>query len=330
MKFLLTVGFLLMSVSSYADVIYMKNGDRITGEIKQVWDDSIDIEPSYTDTYSIDLVDVESFETDGEFDLELEDGRDGDFLITRSVAPGEIVIAADGSTETLSLTNLRRLSEIEDFFEWDAKLDANQSFSEGNNDSYIGNFNGELELKWGDHRTLYTASNTTEEVEEVTTKDQTRFNASYNYLFGENWFLAANLSWEEDPIALLDSRVSVNPGIGYDIFDNPGLVLNVQLGAGYQTEDIDNTTDESMILDWRLRYSQDFFGGDVELFHNHQIYQTMQGRENTVLNTQTGLRYDITDDIFLNTQLNYDFDSAPAGDTEKEDLTFVVGAGISF
>lgn len=322
--------FSVASLAVQADVVFMKNGDRITGEIKQIWDQSLVIEPSYANEYSIDLVDVESFQSDGEFDLDLGDEEGGDFSIARSNVAGEILIEEEGVSRSLPLTSLRRLSGIEDYFEWDARLDMNQSLSRGTNDSYIGNLNGELELKWGDHRTIYNLYTTREELDEETTKDSTRLNASYNYLIADKWFVAANISWAEDPIALLDRRVSLSPAIGYGIFDDPGLVLNVQLGAGYQKEEIDGMIESGTVMDWRLRYSHDLFSGDIELFHNHQIYKAIEGRENTAINTQSGLRYEISGDIFLNTQLNFDIDSDPVGDTPKEDLTFVFGVGISF
>ena len=106
--------------------------------------------------------------------------------------------------------------------------------------------------------------------------------------------------------------------------------MNIQLGPGYQTEEIDNVTETGKLIDWRLRYEQDIFTGDLELFHSHQLYQNLQGRENLVFISQTGVRYEITDDIYLNTQINYDYDSKPAKGTDGEDLTFLFGAGIKF
>ena len=84
------------------------------------------------------------------------------------------------------------------------------------------------------------------------------------------------------------------------------------------------------MIDWRLRWERHFLNGDLELFHNQNIYQNLGGRENLVLYTETGLRYEITDDIFLNVQLNYETDSKPAEGTRGDNTTFVVGAGIDF
>ena len=161
-------------------------------------------------------------------------------------------------------------------------------------------------------------------------KDRDRLFASYNWIFSKPWFLAANLTVERDPIVLLDLRTSINPALGYDIWNNPSQTLNVQLGGGLQSESINGETQSSSLIEWRLRYAQDFHGGDFELFHNHQIYRSLGGRENLVLNSVTGVRFDITNDIYLNVQLNYDVDSEPVEGTEGADLSFLFGAGIDF
>ena len=41
----LVVATLLASQGAKADVLILKNGDRITGEIKRIWDSEITIEP---------------------------------------------------------------------------------------------------------------------------------------------------------------------------------------------------------------------------------------------------------------------------------------------
>lgn len=44
---LLLVGLLLSSLPAPADVLVLKDGDGITGEIKRIWDNGILIEPEF-------------------------------------------------------------------------------------------------------------------------------------------------------------------------------------------------------------------------------------------------------------------------------------------
>lgn len=321
---------LMFCLSAGADVIYLKNGDRITGEIKKIWDNSITIEAPYSDDFDVDLKDVASLKTDRSFHINLYKGREDDYKLVRSDVAGKVILQSGEDRVLIALTDLKKVEEIEDFFDWGSKIDLSQSVSRGNTDSFIYNLNGVFSVKWGDHRTKFDLSMVREEQDGNKLKDKDRLFASYDWIFSKPWFLAANLTLERDPIVLLDQRTSVNPALGYDIWDDPGKTLNVQLGGGLQNETIDGKNQSSTLIEWRLRYAHDFRGGDFELFHNHVLYRSLGGRENLVLNSVTGIRYDITDDIYLNIQLNYDMDSEPIEGTEGEDLTLLFGAGIDF
>ncbi|MDH3865216.1 MAG: hypothetical protein OEV10_14730, partial [Gammaproteobacteria bacterium] len=54
-----------------ADVLYLKNGDRITGAIKRIWDDEVTIEPEYSDEFQVDLPLVARIESDRDFEIEM-------------------------------------------------------------------------------------------------------------------------------------------------------------------------------------------------------------------------------------------------------------------
>ena len=169
-----------------------------------------------------------------------------------------------------------------------------------------------------------------EEVDGKKTKAKDRINLGYNYFFVDQWFLAVNLAAERDPIALLNSRYSLSPAIGYDFLDDPNRYLHVQLGAGYSSERSNNLTSTSTTFDWKLNFYWELLSGDLQFFHDQNLLKNLEGRKNFVFYSQTGVRYEINEDIYLNLQANYDYDSEPAGNANEEDLTFIIGAGFNF
>ena len=153
---------------------------------------------------------------------------------------------------------------------------------------------------------------------------------TYNWLFDDPWFFAANAQAERDPIRELRRRVTVSAGIGRDIWNDPRRFLNVQLGAGFSDEEIGLEKETSTVAAWLLRFRHEFFSDDFEVFHNHSIVETIDGRDNTIIKTTTGFRYEITDLLYMNVSLDWDHESQPAGAAEKTDTTFVIGAGLEF
>ncbi len=73
-------GFLVFVCLSFcrltqADLLVLKNGDRITGDIKRIWDSEISIEPAYAVEFDVDVSVVEYIESDRVFEIGLEDGQ---------------------------------------------------------------------------------------------------------------------------------------------------------------------------------------------------------------------------------------------------------------
>ena len=290
--FLVCLSVFVKSVDAEMQTLRFSNGDRISGEILT--------------------------ESDSHITLKTQFGQE-------LVVPVELLesVVPEVTAEISVVTGVESLRD------WSAHVELNSAFSRGNTDSALINFQGDYELEMRRHRYGVNFSSLREEKEGDQVKEQDRLNLGYNYLYSENWFFAINGTIEQDPVALLEHRVSLNPAIGYDIWNEMDRTLNIQLGAGYSSERTDETDESSALFDWRLNYAQHILGGAMEVFHKHQIYRNVQGRRNTVFNSQSGIRYELNDHMYINMQLNYDYDTEPAQNTDPEDVTFLVGAGLT-
>ena len=321
----------LMVQAKTTDVLVLKNGDRITGEIKRIWDDEVTIEAKYTDEFDVDLPAVAYIESEREFEIDLADGRELVVTFPGADAEGNQIIKTGSGTEILLLSNMLELDEPEDYYDWDTLVDLSGDLKKGNTDSRNVKLRAETTLKLGDHRHIGELNLFRETVVDNTTKDQTIFNYNYNWLFNDPWFFSALTTFERDPIIQLDSRVTVSAGIGLDIWNTADRSLNIQLGVGVRDEEIGNLSETSSVATWVLRYNQDFLSDDLTLFHNHSIIPTLNGRTNTSYRTSTGLRYEITDLLYANISLDYNYETDPVDmETDSEDIVLLFGLGLEF
>ena len=326
-----TLIFVLLSgwsIRSFADVVFLENGDRISGIIKEIWGDILIIEPEYSDPIELDRAIVIGIESDRELAIELDGSKETPYLMSRSLKEGRVVLDAEDTKFDVALDSIKRAEEIKDF-DWDIKFDLGSTFSRGNTESQTTNLQWDGNLIIKDHRIKSDLFISREEVAGEKTKAKDRVNLGYNYFFIDQWFLAVNLAAERDPISLLNSRYSLSPAIGYDFLDDPNRFLHVQLGAGYSSERSNNLTSTSTTIDWKLNFYWELLNGDLQFFHDQNLLKNLEGRKNLVFYSQTGFRYEINEDIYLNFQANYDYDSQPAGDAKEEDLTFIIGAGVN-
>ena len=332
--FLLVISGGLLVNSAHADILVLKNGDRITGEIKRIWDGEVSIEPEYADEFDVKLNVVDHIESDRDFDVELWDGREATVKLTGADSENLQIIELGDETVAIALEDILELDEPTKDFDWDSHIDLSANYNSGNTNTFSGQLRGDSTIETPNNRHRVDLSRFRETTGEgalkETTKDQTLLSYGYNWLFNDPWFLAANVSHERDPILDLDSRLIVSAGLGRDIFNTPRRMLSMQLGAGAQQEDAGNMTEDSTVATWSLRYEQDIFTGDLEIFHNHSITHNLSGRTNTSYKTSTGLRYEITDLLYANLTLDYDYQTDPVDLVGNDDATFLIGLGAEF
>jgi putative salt-induced outer membrane protein YdiY len=334
LRMAVTSGLLLMvslgAQSADAGVLVLKNGDRITGAVKRIWDGDVTIEPEYADEFAVDLDAVAYIESDIEFDIEIEEGRK---QTGRLIGPGDNemqVIEVDGALISLPLSELADLEKPDDYFDWESNIDASTSINKGNTNSEVGKLFANGYVKIGDHRHTVEVQFNRETQNSVPTKSQDLYKYNYNWLFSDPWFTGFVASYERDPIRDLSGRVIAAAVIGRDIWNSPRRFLNFQSGLGYQSESIDEVTNDSAVAIWALRFRYDLLGGDLGFFHNHSITYNLSGRDNTVLKTSTGASYDITDFVYAKLSLDYDYESNPSELATNSDLALLFGLGFEF
>ena len=308
----------------------LKNGDRITGDIKRIWDDEISIEPKYSDEFKVDVSAVDHIVSDREFDIELEDGTRATATLTGVDSDGNQIVDVQGQPMSVPLESFLELDEPEKDFDWESNIDISAALNSGNTESSNSKVRADTTITFPDHRHRAEITFNREETASVATQEKDLFQYDYNWLFRDPMFFSAIFSYESDPIIELDNRIVVSAGIGRDIWNTPRRAFSVQLGLGGKTEEIASVKTESAVATWVLRYRQDFFKDDLELYHNHSITPNISGRTNTSYKTTTGLRYEITDLLYANFSVDYDYETHPADMIKNEDVSVLFGLGAEF
>lgn len=320
----------LPAATALADRLVMKNGDVISGDIKQIWDREIAIEPSYADEFFVDVDAVAYIEAERNFEIEFRSGRNMVAQLLGADEEGNQVLAVGDQILSVPLEELMELEEPDEYFEWESHVDVSVGINKGNTDSQNGRFRTDGRVKIGDHRHTAELIMNRQEEEQETIKEQDIFRYTYNWLFDDPWFFGLSADLERDPVRELDHRAIFAAGLGRDIWDDANRTLRASLGLGYQNEQISQEESDSATVIWNLEFAHDLLGGAMETFHNQTIFTNVSGRSNTVAKTSTGASYEITDLLYASISLDYDYESNPADLAENEDLTLLFGLGLEF
>ncbi len=326
---LVTFAVLVLSDAD-AGVIVMKNGDRITGDIKKIWDGEVFIEPAYADEFSVDQSEVAAIEDDRPFDIEYADGATVTGSLAGADPDGNQVVVIDGRRTLMPLASLAELEEPEEAFDWATHFDVNSAVNSGNTDSRNVKLSGDLLYKRDRRRHFFDFLFTKEEQNGETTRDRDLYQYNFTYDIGDPWFLGGIASYERDPIKGLDRRYNLIPGLGYEIWDDANKLFILQAGAGYQDERTTTLDDGGGVYAFLLRFRYDFAKPDLSVYVNNTTTKSSYGRRNTVTQFTTGMRYEITDLLYANVEFDFDYESEPVNGAENEDTALLFGIGVEF
>jgi hypothetical protein len=183
--------------------------------------------------------------------------------------------------------------------------------------------------KLGDHRHQVSLAIERKEQDGDSTKEQDRAQYQYSWFYQDPWFLVAGAGYERDPIRDLTYRYTPAAGLGYQFFDDAYRRLEITVAGVAVIEKLAGKNEEAFAPRWSLDYMRKIFGGDLEFFHHHSALTYVSGRSNDVIETSTGLRWEIIDDVYMNVQVDYDWESQPSAGNEKEDTTYLIGLGLA-
>lgn len=321
----------IMTSGAYAtDRLFLKNGDRLTGEILSRSPARVRMQTSvgvlYIKSNTIDRVESGSFT---KIDLVGQGTASTPPPIAQpahETTPMPSIETAD--VETPSPT-------IDETGLWGAKWsgDANVGleFETGNSDSQNYNIDASTTAKWDKHRLGLGADYEFEEEDGIRVTDDRELAAFYNYFFAEKWFWDNQLKLEQEKVDELDLRSTFTSGLGYQFYDRDDLALKVTFGPGYEHEDYANkdATDE-FTANWTLDYEQGFNDDFVRIFHNHDLGSPADELSSFLFESESGVKIPLRNNIIATGEIEFDWNNDPANGEKEDDTTYSVKIGYEW
>ncbi len=322
----------LLPLAAVADVLYLSNGDRLTGEIDSVGNGKVILVTEFAGTIAVQLETVKNMESETTFELRTQDGtrQRGQFVVTSDAQQfrpegGE---AADLDLASLTSARENHLGVADFVLDWSNRFDAGISASSGNTETSSQNYHWEslLQQARGDHRLNITYD--TQEDDNVKTKENLLAGYRYRRFFGERWYGLGNVGYQEDQFRGIDYRWTLGLGGGYRFWDDSTGQLSTDLALNYVMEELDGVKDENPALRWGASWNRFFLEKRAEAFYEQSVLFIFGDSENTVYNGSTGVRFNLTDMLTANLRVDLTHESDPAPDRKKTDVVYVIGIGL--
>ena len=345
MKLLKNIVFLTIAFASIAsgpafardktDVIWMINGDRITGEIKKLERGKLSVKTDSIGLVAIDWKDIDHIKSDYSFQFERSDGK----RITGTINPGSgqqlLSLSSAERTVDYQYENVVRISQIEDGF-WErlkGSLSLGYSFTKASN---VAQANFGLSAT---HRTEIRSFKLDSSM--ITTNDQDgngtrRADHSFNMTRyrSNRWFNSVLVGFESNDELGLKLRSSLGASMGRFLVQTNTSELGAIVGLAGTSEVLEGEASSQRNLEGVLSidYSRYVFDDPaMDLSTTLTVYPGITEAGRTRSQFDINLRWEMIKDLYWNLNYYNSYDSdPPPGSTSNNDYGIVTSLGWSF
>ena len=316
------------------DIIWLANGDRVTGEIRQLEHGQLRVTTDSLGEVFVEWDDVTRIESDYDFQFERTDGIRITGSIVKSPDQKEIMLANEEQTVSFAHENVIRISQIEDSF-WErlrGSLSFGYSFTKASDVAQ-----GNLAFR-ATHRTeirSFTLDGST-----ITTTDQASESTQRSNIgitmtrFRNNrWFNSYLLSFESNDELELDLRSSIGAGLGRYLIQTNTSELALMGGLVGTEENLSTDTSSQENLEGLigLEYSRYIFDDPtIDLSTSLVIFPSISESGRTRAQFDINLRWELIHDLFWDLSYYNTYDSDSPGTESNNDYGAVTSIGYSF
>ena len=332
LSFALVVAALVLALGSpvMADVVLLKNGDRLSGDIVAMEKDSLSLKTAYAGKVSIAWGEVESVSSDKDVALYLKDGRRVEGAVESR--DGKTVVAgkdAEGSPIDLDQVEAINKKPRDDDFQGSVKAGWNKAEGNTRKENVAASADLSYSLgknRWKGHGDYYWG-----ESKGVRTDYNWLGTLDYDRFLTDKIYANANGLIQQDQFQDLDLRTALGAGLGYQFFNSEELTLSLEAGPSYVWEDyISRSSRDYLSARWALDFGWWAVKGRLKFYHNQIGLVSTEDIDNWIWQSRTGMLFPIVDRFFGTLQYDYDWTNQPAPGKVEYDSRLMFSLGYSF
>ena len=316
------------------DTIYMRNGDRITGELKKFEYGLLDLKTDAMQTVSIEFDRINTIHSLKFFEIRMKSGEKFFGHLQKSDVLSTVNVITVTDTLPKRLWDIILIVPIKRKFiqKIDGSLDLGLSYTKASDVfQYSLNFNLT-------HRTNFYS--TRFELESILTDDgekktnNSTLGLDVTHYLPNKWFTSIIAQGQQNTELNLDYRLQAGYGVGYDIartnvirfYALGGLLVNQE-----HTIDIDDTSQNiEALLKLKLKWFK-YRHPKIDVSSNFNTYTSITSFGRVRLEYNLSSKFEIVKDLFLNLQL-YDYYDNETSDGSKanNDWGIITSIGFTF
>ncbi|GIZ12340.1 hypothetical protein NCCP436_17560 [Pseudomonas sp. NCCP-436] len=325
------LSLVLASTVSYADTVWLTNGDRLTGTIRFFDGSKLLLQTDYGGAIALDWKKIATLQSEHELLVKLGpvEGKRARALLAADT--GRVTLANGEAPQTIELTKIEQIMKpkplVEDFT-WKGNIDLGVDYKRGERDSDDYDISLKTQARHGLWRHNATAEYNRELKNDVVSTDNWSAEYALDRFITEQWFWQGRFEYKRDRIEEVERQRTLGSGPGYQFWDDELGALSVATLINRSDYRYDNgRQDRFYALSLKWDYNRYLVGKSIELFSVGELGRPLGNVADYSLDAEVGLRYKVTDWASLNMKAEKDMVSGAEGDLDETRYTLGFGVG---
>ena len=330
---LLCLVVMCLAAPVFADTVWLKNGDRLSGKIKVFDGGKLLIQTEYAGAVPIDWKQVKTLESDQEL-LVKQDAWTGEKAKSLQAAEdGSVTLVNGEAPKTVALASIQQLIKpkplVEDMV-WKGNVDVAMDYKRADKDTDDYDLDFKTTARHGAWRHHAEGEYNREFQNDVVTTDNWTAEYALDYFISDKWYWQGRLTYNRDRVEDISRQRTVGTGPGYQFWDDElgafslGSLLN---RTDYEYSDGKKDNFYSLAMKWD--YTRYLMGKTVSFFTNGELGKSLEGESDYSLDSEIGLRYKVTEWASLNLKAEKDLIGSSSGsDNALNKTRYTVGFGV--
>ena len=317
------------------DVVVVKNGNRLNGEIKSLKYGRLKLGTDSMGDLSIEWPDIRAIHSPQLFTIETADGAVMFGTIATGTDSSHIVIQRVSGTATdLPLADLSRIDQLQTGF-WN-RIDGTVSLGfDYEKSTDITLLRSRFDAQYRNPTLLAGLNATTDLSRAADEEPQEKFSVTSNvrWLRGKSRFWIGAVGWQRNEELGIKSRFQAAVGPGQYLHRSSETELSVFVGINANQErafgESEGTTSTEAIVgtEWRMFR---FRAPETSLYTNLVVLPSLTEKGRTRLDFNVTFSQEVVDDFTIDLTYYADLDTKPPGEGEKVDTGISLSLGYKF
>ncbi|MBL8201577.1 MAG: DUF481 domain-containing protein [Chromatiales bacterium] len=337
---LVLLGWAGAALADKTDIIHLRNGDRVTCEIKNLERGRLKVSTDSMGTIYIEWKDVLRVSSRELYVIEVQDGSRLQGTLAETDAGGQLLLRSEGPDTgseqfvpmaTVVWLDPLKLDEVR-VKRWDGSISAGFDTTKANNDTSLSaSFDARRRAE--DFLLNFNSSIYSRSQDGVEDSLRANVNGVYRGLLEDRWYWAAVGSFERNDELGIDLRSLGGAGYGRFLVQTGRTLWSVTGGLAVVNEQLAGDEDAQTSLEGFFNTDYEFFTYDTPkttLTTSLTVFPSLTESGRVRGSLDFALRRELIEDLFVEISVYDSYDSEPPEEGEKNDYGIVTSLGYTF